>query len=253
MNIDDLKTHKFVTECWNDSMGMRRKHKELGIDPMSDSVNELEFYTYRVGHALAHLLTWIEQLQEAPTYLADFNYSGKARKSGITRARYLLYTVENYLIRLQSIYDRCLQLTNCVFHLCIEDSNVGHSLVVSNLQVSRTDIPSHLKRVRKAVAGKQSDRNKIVHQASYQEKELDRLLLFYIYDESTWDEAQSGTPFKNLAIMRSQLLRKVVAEKRSEFEAINTELFEAIGLLLDKFLPHYRKHVKKVSTYVSAT
>lgn len=247
MKADDLKVHPFVSQCWSEVRALNRNHEENGVDPNSEDINELEFYMYRVGHSLAHLVTWMEQLQDVPSYLADFNYKGAARANGITRARYLLYTVENYLVRLQSIYDRCLQLTNSVFHLCIEDSNVGHALVVSNLQVSRTDIPARLKRVKKSVSDRQSERNRIVHHASYQEKDLDRLQLFYLYNKDTWVDEK--VKFENFSYMRSQLLRKVVSAKRKEFESTNESLAVSVNELLTGLHAHYDKYKSKIGSF----
>jgi Cthe_2314-like HEPN len=249
MEPNQLKTHPLVAASWKETAAYRQKRIELGIDPESDDIDELEFYVSRVGHAVAHLLAWTEQLQDAPAYLADFNYTGKARKNGITRARYLLYTVENYLIRLQSIYDRCLQLTNCVFHLCVEDSNVGHAIIVSNLHVSRTNIPTLLKKVKKTVVEKQQDRNTIVHHSSYKEKDLDRLQLFYLYDKDSW-ASDSKVSFESLAHVRSQLLRRVVSEKRKEFQEINDALFVALGELLSGLYVQYQKETKKISAHL---
>ena len=65
-------------------------------------------------------------------FLSNYGYSKKIES---TRADYLIYNLENYLIRLNSVYDRVLQIVNAVFHLCINEENVNHSVIISNYKV----------------------------------------------------------------------------------------------------------------------
>lgn len=250
MLSDKLKSHPFSASVWSEAFTMQKELEEKGIDAESEDIDEYQFYVMRVGYSLAHLITWMEQLEHAVFYLSDFSYSKDAKQVGVNRSHHLLYNVENYLIRLQSVYDRALHLTNNVFHLCVEESNISHSVVVSNLKVSRTEIASLLKSLRRSINGKAQDRHKIVHQSSYQNPQIRRLELFYMFDKETWKEEAGKPSFESLSHMRSQLMKQVVVEKKEEFSQINDSLFERTGILLTGLYAQYNKEASRLKLYV---
>jgi hypothetical protein len=241
--IQELHQHAFFAEVSAESVAVQR---ELGLDPLAQDVNEplmneLQFYITRVGFSLAHTLTWIEQLHQAVHFLSDFGYSKNQKEEGIQRSHHLIYNVENYLVRLQSVYDRLLQLTNAVFHICLSDELVNHSLIVSNLRVARTKIPQLLKAVRNTIKHKSDDRNGIVHRHSNMELELRKLELLYMHTEETWESSDRKFPYKNLCYVRSQRLRKVTMEKKIEFQSINKSLVSALVPLFAALHDQYTK------------
>lgn len=96
--------------------------------------------------------------------LVNFNYS---KKGEISRADHLIYNIENYLIRLNSVYDRVLQLVNVVFHLCIREESISHSVVVSNYRVDHnSDVVKRVKAIRKYLDEYAQDRHTLVHRHS---------------------------------------------------------------------------------------
>lgn len=241
MNIDALHQHPFVRAVFDDGMKVQ---VEAGIDPMDDSkeeplLNEYQFYITRVGFGLAHTLTWLEQLDHAVHFLAHFSYKG-TREAGVNRFHHLIYNIENYLVRLQSVYDRLLQLTNNVFHICNSDELVNHGLIVSNLRVARTKVPQLLKAVRKTLEPKATARNEIVHKHSYSDPALRRLELFYMQSEATWASSDQRIPFKNLTHIRSQLMKQASTSKRAEFEAINVAVLDKLLPLLTELNAQYQ-------------
>lgn len=168
----------------------------------------------------------------------------------MNRAKHLLYNVENYLIRLQSVYDRALQLTNSVFHLGIEESNVGHSVVISNIKVSRTDVVGQLKAVKKEVERRAQERHAIVHRESHRDEDLRRLQLFYMFQKDTWNVKPDGDTFDDLCHTRSQLLKTVVAEKKREFTELNQAVFKKIEALFFCLHSQYDKECARLRLYV---
>ena len=252
MKSEILKAHSFPTKVWDKCREIHKALLESNRDPDSEDIDEYEFYVLRVGSALAHLLTWIEQLEQAVFYLSDYPYTKAAKSSGITSASHLQYNVENYLIRLNSVYDRSLQLTNCVFHLCIEDSNISHGLVVSNLHVARTKVPTKLKGVRKSIDQYAQQRHKILHQASYQDKTLRRLELFYMYDKETWKSVGGKSKFRNLAHVRSRLLKETAASLKTDYSHINDRLGDAVAELFAPLEREYESQSKRISVYSQA-
>lgn len=162
MTLADLHQHPLFEEAVQDSIAVQ---KALGLKLTDDfdehtTLDELQFYITRVGFSLSHTLGWIQQLHQAVYFMTDFRYGKKATDAGVNKSHHLLYNVENYLIRMVSAYDRCLQLTNAVFHICMSDDLVSHSVIVSNLHVSRTRVPNLLKAIKKVLKDEEQERHK---------------------------------------------------------------------------------------------
>ncbi len=110
----NLTDNKFVIEVLNDC---RAFFTEIDFNPtdleLPEAVlDEFQYYVHKVGFYLVHTLTWCKQLDLAIEFLSNYDYSKKIEAS---RADHLIYNIENYLIRLNSVYDRILQIVNAAF------------------------------------------------------------------------------------------------------------------------------------------
>jgi hypothetical protein len=251
MKLDDLGQHAFFTLVGNEAKEIQ---KALGVQPTEDfddstQLDELQFYVTRVAFTLSHTLIWAEQLHHAVHFMTDFSYGKKASKAGVTRSHHLLYNVENYLIRLQSVYDRCLQLTNAVFHLCVSTEHVNHGSIVSNVKVERTSVPSLLKAVKKSIKGEEQERHTLIHKHSHLDPELRRIELFYLYTEETWGE-NSHLPFETILAVRAQLVKKYTTRRKAEFAAMNADLAVALSALFDGLRVEYERQKARLAKIV---
>jgi hypothetical protein len=240
--FEDLYQHPLFTTVAQDSIDSQ---DALGLglmDELDDSttVNELQFYVMRVGFSLSHALGWVEQLHQAVHFMTDFGHGKKAKDLGIKRPAHLLYNIENYLIRLQSVYDRCLQLTNAVFHICVSDDLVGHSLIVSNLHVSRTSVPKLLKAVKKAIEDHAQDRHQLIHRHSHMDPELRKIELLYMHSKETWNDNAKFT-YDQLVVSRAERVRSFTIERKMEFVKINAALVSTLSPLFDELLLQYKR------------
>jgi hypothetical protein len=251
MKLDDLGRHPFFIRASRDSIDVQSALGLQMTDDIDDSttLDELQFYVTSVGFSLSHALGWAEQLQHAVHFMTDFGYGRKASEAGIKRSHHLLYNVENYLIRLQSVYDRCLQLTNAVFHICISDEHVNHGVIVSNLHVERTNIPKLLRTVKKSIKGEEQERHTLIHKHSHMDPELRRIEMYYMHSEETW-EGDERMPFRSLVRIRGQLVKKYTARRKAEFEALNTELGVALASLFDGLLDEYDRQKARLEKIV---
>ncbi|MDH1291376.1 Cthe_2314 family HEPN domain-containing protein [Comamonas terrigena] len=251
MTIDEFQQHQLIQEAFQDGVDIQNT---LGLKltddlPEDTTLDELQFYIIRVGFATAHALGWVQQLHHAVHFMTEFKYGRKADDAGVNKSHHLLYNVENYLIRMVSIYDRCLQLTNSVFHLCISEELVNHGAVVSNLHVSRTDVPKLLKAVRKAIKDEEQERHKLIHRHSHIDPELRRIELFYMQSEAAWG-SDHKVPFKSLVHMRGQLVKMYTSRRKAEFEAVNAELVNSMAPLFDGLLVEYRRQKVRLAKLV---
>ena len=251
MAFEDLYQHPLFDTATQDSIDSQQA---LGLgftDELDDSstVNELQFYVMRVGFSLAHTLGWVEQLHQAVHFLTDFGYGKRAKDLGIKRPAHLLYNIENYLIRLQSVYDRCLQLTNAVFHLCISDELVGHGQIVSNLHVSRTAVPKRLKAVKKSIDDYSQDRHKLIHRHSHMDPDLRKIELLYMHSKETWKDDARFT-YERLVQHRAERVRTFTTQRKVEFVRINGELVSSLGPLFDELLLQYKRQKSRLESVI---
>ncbi|CAB3771185.1 Cthe_2314 family HEPN domain-containing protein [Paraburkholderia solisilvae] len=167
----------------------------------------------------------------------------------MTRSDDLLYNVENYLIRIVSVYDGCLQLTNAVFHLCISDEMVGHGVIVKNLHVARTGVPRRLKMVKKVIKSEERERHAIIHRHSHMDPESERIERLYMHTKETW-AANRKHPYSRLINARAHMVKAYTAKRRKEFGTINAGLVDALGPLFDDLLSEYRRQKGRLQKIV---
>jgi hypothetical protein len=215
-NLDDL----------NDNILVQAVLEDVPKTNMDDGavVDEHEFYVQKVGFYLVHTLTWCKQLHSASELLTNFDYS---KRIGASRADHLIYGIENYLIRLNSVYDRVLQLVNTVFHLCINEEHVSHSIIISNYKVQhRPEIVRRIKAIKKYLDRYSQERHTLVHRHSLLDEKLRRIELFYMHDYTNigWTEDR----VRDFKLFRANYLREYVIQKKEEFATTNAALADLI-------------------------
>jgi hypothetical protein len=242
-SLEAISQHSFFKEVLADGRHVFEKRDinpiavEIEPDPEFD---EYEYYVHAVGFTIAHFITWCKQLDYGIEFISNFRYREGIK---ITRIDHLIYNVENYIIRLQSIYDRILQIVNKVFHLGIDESQVSHSSIVSNIKVSRTNVPQKLKPLYKFIKRFSEERNTIIHRHSYIDLKLRKLELFYMAELGISPEDE------NLAYLRSRFLKETIKEKKEQFKKYNNEVFRLIPPIFDELKLHYseqKSRFKKV-------
>lgn len=208
--------------------------------PEEIELDEYQYYIHKVGFYMTHTIVWCKQLNLSIEFLSNFDYS---KKISASRADHLIYNIENYLIRLNSAYDRVLQLVNAVFHLCISEENVGHSVIVSNYKVQhRPQIQSAIKRVQKYLKDYSQVRHTLIHKHSYMDVKLRKIELFYLNNLNNFRKDDSLK--KELKQYRANYLRDYIAEKKDEFSTINSGLFERLNNLFNLLLEEYERQKK---------
>jgi hypothetical protein len=198
--------------------------------PPEIKLDELEYYIHNVGFWTAHFSTWFHQLNIGVDLLSNFRYNNKRNTR---RVDHLIYNVENYIIRFQSVQDKLLHIVSAVFHLTINERKVNLDSVMSNLKVVRTEIPNKFKPIRRYLSTFQDDRNTIIHRHSYLEKELKRLELFY---HPTNNEIKG-----ELKQFRTKALAKYVNDKKNDYFKQNKNLSSLVDDFLTELIPHYIK------------
>lgn len=242
--LDKIIEHNFTQNILGDSdvISKGRTFKATDIELENADFSEYEFYIHNTGFYYVHFLELCKQLENALELLSNFRYDTSFQ---ISRADYLTYNLENYIIRLTSISDRTLQTINAVFHLCIDEKDVNERLILSNLKVSRTDLPKHYNEFKKTLKEYTGDRNTIVHRHSFLDKQLKRIQIFY-HKELTRKmlvDNEKGGGFKEI---RKGVLTKFLTDRKKEFHTTNEKCFKSILPILDELDDQYKKMKQKL-------
>lgn len=246
--LQDLQNHKFVARQLHEAMTVFSEVHGSEVPSLDSEEAELpdeyQFYFLRVGNRIGNLITWCKQLDYSLLYISNFPASKAMQKAGVNRHTHLAYHIENYIIRIESLYDRVLQLIDAIFHLTNDPSACTHDVITSNLKVKRTDIPSALKPLKKLLREYRFERNTIIHHESYQDKSLRRLELYSLVTENDQDIDEQLA--NNLPSLRKEAARDVIKEKKKEFSALNGELAIVLSNILDKLEPHYDREKQRL-------
>ncbi len=231
--FDTLRNNNFVQTVFKDAQGSLEKDPGK-LDPPDAAIDEYQFYLQRVGFNLSHTLTWLDQLTYAVEFLTNYDYS---KSLSTSRADHLIYNIENYLIRVNAAYDRALQLVNSVFHLCMNDEYVAHSVIITNAKVQhRPTVVSKLKVLRRTLNVYSQERHTIVHKHSLLDEKLRRIELFY---QDGLLAAMSSQDRARHKAFRADYLRRFVVAKRKEFGGFNASLSSAVYGLFDALAVEY--------------
>lgn len=208
--------------------------------PEDIELTEYQYYVQKVGFYLVNTISWCKQLDLAINLLSNFDYS----KKDTSRAEHLIYNIENYLIRIKSVHDRALQLVNSVFHLCINEANVNHGVIVSNYKVQhRPEIHNAIKAISKYLSDHEQTRHTLIHRHSLIDKDLKNIELFYL---NNFEHVDNEDQVKKYKYVRTDYLKRFLSDKKSEFKVINTTLYKLIDTLFISLSLEYERQKKIV-------
>lgn len=204
-------------------------------DRSDADIDEHQFYIQKVGFYLAHALTWHKQLGVATELMMNFDY---AKRIDASRGEHLVFSIENYLIRLSSVYDRVLQLVNVVFHLGVNEEHVSHAVIVSNYKVQhRPELVRRVKAVKKYLDEYAQTRHTLIHRHSLLDAKLRRIELFYLHDVKVlYPDSEKSKRFKTF---RANYLREYAVEKKKEFAEVNERLTSLLESLFSELLKEF--------------
>ncbi|MFC5682619.1 Cthe_2314 family HEPN domain-containing protein [Flavobacterium sp. MAHUQ-51] len=244
MNIDDLIKHNFYQQINND---VEPYIKGVGFVDMEilkeDNISDLEHYIRYTSFYAIHLYSLCRQLENAVSLLSNYKYS---KKDDVGRGYHLSYNVENYFIRLDSLYDRILQVINAVFTLGFKDNEVKKFKIIPKLG-KFTVLLNSLDSLSKVLyLESDTNRNIVVHRHSYLEKELSMLEMFYhpFFSNLILNKVIDEDNFKQI---RKEQLAFFLKRKKKEFKEINEKCFEIIFLILTELDKEYISKKQKLN------
>jgi hypothetical protein len=230
---EDLIEHPFVKQVLQDAL-LFVKNKDLSqkLRQSKPIFNKNEAYILFIAQTLFSLLTIYEHLTLIPIYLKSFSLSEEIKKEGVTQHFHVLLCIENYIIKTQSLYDRMLQLVDVVFNIYNPSNQINHNIIIHNLHVKNSGLPSALQKLKKLVKKYSEDRNKIIHRECYRDKGIPFIKALEIIPEE--GNYSFKKELKSFSII-------YVKNKIKEFEKMNTNIFVAVGNIFGNLIERYKK------------
>ncbi|MDD5327792.1 MAG: Cthe_2314 family HEPN domain-containing protein [Phycisphaerae bacterium] len=200
------------------------------------SPSKAEYYCLSVASSLAHILTICQQLEHSVLYFSSFSPTPKMKKAGIAKQNHLLYCIENYIVRTQSMYDRLLKLIDCVFELYNPSHRICHDLIMNNSHVQHSSIPNKLRKLRKSIKDYYYERNVIIHERQFLEDNIRKLEAYTILSTSKGPLKGQRWLIEDI----KDLARQIVKNKTEEFSKVNRNSFIILGDIFDHLNKEYK-------------
>ena len=200
--------------------------------------SQREAYSSDVLSTSGQLINAVEQMRFATEMLSGFRSNGN---SAMTRYDYIVFQMENHLLRAGMIVDRSLKLVNSVFNLGNPPAQCKFDVVTKNRYVVNSPSAGALKAIRKRMQSTQAERNNVVHSKSYDHDDL-----YHIGLHSTM--LRSGTDATTdwaAQFIKTQADNFVIGRK-SELTILNDDVLKLIAALFDSLIPAYNEQLKKM-------
>jgi hypothetical protein len=198
---------------------------------------------------MAELLKCCHQLSQIPVLLANHRQTAAMDKAGINRHSMIVYHIENYLIRTQSVLDRTLKLIDAVFHLLNDPRNCRYDVVMRNVKVQVSDIPEPVKKLRKLLERYAGVRNEIIHHHSIKEDALRRLDMFFLLER--WEKISPNDKPSNIQEHIKDNIFEILWFKKKELVEFNNEFAASLRLIFDRLAPYYSREEKALRLRLS--
>jgi hypothetical protein len=235
MKLSKLKDHAILRAA-SDSVSayISKCHPtEPDKDPKA---TRKESYAIETLLSLSSIVTCIDQLHLSVDMLAGYRDQSTPRK--INRSDYIVFGIENYYLRLTSVYDRCLRLGNVVFQLGLPERECREATITNNVYIKGTSVAQALKGLDKFTNQFRFHRNTIAHESTYSEGELEKLgAYYYLIGEGEHQLEKFRNLYKNRA-------DKYIANKKAEFKKHIEELERLVEAFLNAILKVFEVRLK---------
>jgi hypothetical protein len=219
---------KLAADIIKDTTSQTSKGKIVNTRELKPAEN----YVRDVFLSAGELMTLCNQLDQAVRFITGFRSTSALKAAKISRLDYVLYHLENHLVRTVAAFDRALILVNEVFVLGNETKNCKPHIIMRNRHVSASAVIHPLKELDNHVRPYREARNTIVHKGRYSHDDLGQIEMMDILQK----EEKSIVPY-HLIKRRTDIF---VRERKTEMIAFNEGLITILLKLFDTLEDEFR-------------
>jgi hypothetical protein len=203
-----------------------------------------EEYARRSLVFASELLNVCDQMSYAVEFLSGFRSRKMPSGEVITRFDYIVYHIENHLIRTNSVLDRVLLLVNIIFQLGVPEKECRFSVIAPNEHIASTPTAGALRAIQKIIEPYQGQRNSVIHRRRLSDENLTPVELYYVFQKSasTGSDDAVDAVTENFFHFYKDMTDKFVKTKKEELLAFNSEAFLAVSKLLQTLEPIFDRN-----------
>jgi hypothetical protein len=207
------------------------------------------------------LIAVYEQMTFAVEFLSGYRSRKMASGQIITRLDYIVYHLENHLIRTSSVMDRSLLLVNIIFRLGIPERECRLATIAENIYVKLTPVAGQLRAIEKLTNCYREQRNSIAHRRTYSEESFEPFEIYYVYEKSVTikpnEDIRQGPfyMFKGRTDDFVSTKKQELSRKKQELSSFNAEVSSAISnlfLALEPIFEYNHKNLRNSSKPASS-
>jgi hypothetical protein len=194
------------------------------FDRMVTEPTRFEQYNLDVLFSANNIIDCLDQIHYSIEMLSGFK---RKPNSAMNRHDYIVFILENFYLRITSIFDRILRFSNVVLEIGLPEKECKESTIIKNDKIKGTSLYSALNKLNTFIDKYRYPRNKIAHSESFTEKGLTDIQGYYILLDS--ENQQDIEQYKTLFKLETD---EYVANKKKELMKIANDLEK---LLIDLF------------------
>lgn len=186
-----------------------------------------ELYIIDILHSTSKINECIDQIYFSIEMISGFR---KRKNLTMNRHDHIVYMVENFYLRITSIFDRALRFCNSVFELGIPEKECRESTIIKNKKIIGTPIELSLRKLKKQIDKFRPIRNKVAHSETFRDEKLDTIESFYYLMEleDTEDIKKFGNVYKTDTDRYVKMKKQELREFAEEIDKIIVELYDSI-------------------------
>ncbi len=175
MKVTKLRESTLVRSIQPHLTSYIRRCNPDGKNRIRPSPKERRAFEVLLG--LSNITECIDQLYYSIELLSGFRKSSSHEL--INRHDYIVYSIENVYMRITSVFDRCLRLSNLVFDIGIPDKECRESTIIQNVKIKNTTVARTLKDLNRFVSSFRQVRNELAHSKCFSDRSLNEMQGFY--------------------------------------------------------------------------
>lgn len=213
--------------------------------------NTYDSYVFNVETSFEELVKLFRKLQLSIDIIEKLNIDSFMVDEKYNKYEYIIYLLENFIIRLLSIEDRSLNLINIIFDLGNDDRNCKEHIILKNKNVIDSDVNLSYKKLSKILTMYKEDRNTIIHHGSYSNDDTFYLELYNSFLATGNLYSNNDDQVKTLNNFYSAESREIKDIKVKEFNDVLKKIGEVILEVFNHLEQRYDCHINKLKNYIS--
>ena len=198
----------------------------------------LEHYIFQCCQALSRISFSIENSKISIAYIKS-SFETHPDIEGLTAVDFLQHSIENFIVRSHSIFDRVLIFANRLCHIGLSNDAVSYKAIIYNDHIISHNLVPALKKIKKTCTKYVYQRNSIIHHRGYQNETFDFFYMLHktnYLSKNTDSETQPVFDFAN--DLTEEYILEIAADFSDHLESIIEDLYAFYNIAEKVYLEH---------------